>query len=92
LFFGRFDYAERGILDESHLRFFTFKSMCKLLQQARLRVAALAVTPIPLPLVFPHAGEGKRFHFVHRANWAMTRAWKKLFAYQFIVVAVPAKE
>ena len=92
LLFGRFDYADRGILDETHLRFFTLKTIKGLLRRARLRVKRLVVSPIPLPLVFPQTREGAALHVVHRANWAITRMWKRLFAYQFIFVAVPGSE
>jgi 2-polyprenyl-3-methyl-5-hydroxy-6-metoxy-1,4-benzoquinol methylase len=91
LLFGRFEYADRGILDETHLRFFTLNSACALVQKAALRVKQIIVTPIPLPLVFPSTGAGASLHFLHRANWALTQIWKRLFAYQMIIVAVPAR-
>ena len=91
LLFGRFEYADRGILDETHLRFFTLNSACALVQKAALRVKRIVVTPIPLPLVFPSTREGASCHFLHRANWLLTQMWKRLFAYQMIIVAVPAR-
>jgi 2-polyprenyl-3-methyl-5-hydroxy-6-metoxy-1,4-benzoquinol methylase len=91
LLLGRFEYADRGILDETHLRFFTMNSACALMQKAALRVRQIVVTPIPLPLVFPSTREGASCHFLHRANWAITQMWKRLFAYQMIIVAVPAR-
>jgi 2-polyprenyl-3-methyl-5-hydroxy-6-metoxy-1,4-benzoquinol methylase len=91
LLVGRFEYADRGILDETHLRFFTLNSACALVQKAALRVKQIVVTPIPLPLVLPSTREGASCHFLHRANWAITQMWKRLFAYQLIIVAVPAR-
>jgi 2-polyprenyl-3-methyl-5-hydroxy-6-metoxy-1,4-benzoquinol methylase len=91
LLIGRFEYADRGILDETHLRFFTLNSACALVQEAALRVKQIVVTPIPLPLVLPSTREGASWHFLHRANWAITQVWKRLFAYQLIIVAVPAR-
>ena len=91
LLFGRFEYADRGILDETHLRFFTLNSACALVQKAALRVKQIVVTPIPLPLVLPSTREGASCHFLHRANWAITQTWKRLFAYPLILVAVPAR-
>jgi 2-polyprenyl-3-methyl-5-hydroxy-6-metoxy-1,4-benzoquinol methylase len=91
LLFGRFEYADRGILDETHLRFFTLNSACALVQKAALRVKQIVVTPIPLPLVLPSTREGASWHILHRANWAVTQMWKRLFAYQMIIVAVPAR-
>ena len=46
---GRFEYADRGILDRTHLRFFTRRTFIALLAQAGLAVEELAVTPVPLP-------------------------------------------
>jgi hypothetical protein len=91
LLFGRFEYTDRGSLDETHLRSFTLNSARALVQKAALRVKQIAVTPIPLPLVFPSTREGASCHFLHRANWAIMQMWKRLFAYQVIIVAVPAR-
>ena len=92
LLFGRFDYTDRGILDETHLKFFTFKTINSLLRNARLQVERLVVSPIPLPLVFPQTRDGAPLHVVHRANWEITKIWKRLFAYQFIFVAAMRPE
>jgi len=91
LFLGRFDYAERDILNETYLRLFTLNSACALVQKAALRVKQIVVTPIPLPLLFPGTREGASWHFLHRANWAITQTWKRLFAYPLILVAVHAR-
>ena len=39
---GRFDYQEQGILDRSHLRFFTRKTLVELLESAGLQVETIA--------------------------------------------------
>jgi 2-polyprenyl-3-methyl-5-hydroxy-6-metoxy-1,4-benzoquinol methylase len=41
---GRWDYAEQGILDRTHLRFFTFVSLRQLLQEAGLQIVSGAST------------------------------------------------
>ena len=56
---GRFDYADRGILDRTHLRFFTRRTLRELLRAAGLTVVELAVTPVPLPLVVPPRWHGR---------------------------------
>jgi hypothetical protein len=38
---GRWDYAEFGLMDRTHLRFFTEHSASQLVQQAGLRVDAV---------------------------------------------------
>jgi len=36
LLFGRFDYTEAGVMAQGHLRFFTFKTACEMIQRASL--------------------------------------------------------
>ncbi len=38
LLFGRFDYREKGILDKTHLRFFTIKSAQRLIRDCGLKI------------------------------------------------------
>jgi 2-polyprenyl-3-methyl-5-hydroxy-6-metoxy-1,4-benzoquinol methylase len=45
---GRFDYVERGILDRTHLRFFTRRTLDALLAGAGLHAVRRAATPVPL--------------------------------------------
>lgn len=47
---GRFDYAERGILDKTHLRFFTKDTAEKLLKSACLNIEAVKATSLDLRL------------------------------------------
>jgi 2-polyprenyl-3-methyl-5-hydroxy-6-metoxy-1,4-benzoquinol methylase len=45
LLFGRFDYADSGIMDRTHLRFFTFRTAQALLQEAGLATVSAAHAP-----------------------------------------------
>src|SRR5205823_7166679 len=68
---GRFDYAERGILDRTHLRFFTRRTLLALLARAGLAVDELRVTPVPLPLVVPRRLHGGWLRATHTLSaWA----------------------
>jgi len=89
LLFGRFDYMDRGILDRTHLRFFTLRSLKKLMGEVSCRVLEVIPTPLPVQLVFPST-EKEFFTLFHEAHYAITRAWKTLFAYQFVITATPA--
>lgn len=88
LLLGRFDYEERGILDRTHLRFFTLASLKKLLSEASCRVLEVLPTPLPVQLVFP-VTELKVFAPLHELHYVMVRAWKTMLAYQFVVKAAP---
>jgi SAM-dependent methyltransferase len=83
---GRFDYAERGILDKTHLRFFTLKSFHRLLEEAGLQLVQLRTTPAPLPLVIPERYHGSTLNAMHRLNAWMARNWRTMFAYQFVAL------
>jgi 2-polyprenyl-3-methyl-5-hydroxy-6-metoxy-1,4-benzoquinol methylase len=86
LLVGRFDYADRGILDRTHLRFFTRRTLLELLRSAGLRVDELAVTPVPLPLVVPPRWHGRVLAGVHALSAGAARAWPGGLAYQFVAV------
>jgi len=86
LLFGRFNYTRVGILDESHLRFFTLQTSKKLAHDSGLTVVDVNTTPIPLPLLLPATEQGRSLSFLHLLNWGLTRIRKTLFGYQFILV------
>jgi 2-polyprenyl-3-methyl-5-hydroxy-6-metoxy-1,4-benzoquinol methylase len=86
LLIGRFDYAERGIMDRTHLRFFTRKTLSAMVKDAGLQILSIQVTPIPLELISPFFTSlpGKIIHsiFATVTSWLPT-----LLGYQFILKA-----
>lgn len=76
---GRWRYRERGILDRTHLRFFTRATLVELLERTGFDVVEVDFT-VPVPLV--------GFVPVERAARAVGRLRPTLFAYQFVAVAV----
>jgi hypothetical protein len=90
LLFGIFEYRDRGILDHTHLRFYTLRTIRREVEKAGFRIEEIGGSSVPIRLI---AG---RFtpEFVLRVGerlltW-LTRAWRGLFAYQVILVAVKA--
>ena len=84
--FGRFNYSRVGILDESHLRFFTLASSKKLARESGLDVIRVNATPIPST---GSSTSKPARTFAHAINCALVRVAKTLFGYQFILVCKP---
>lgn len=84
---GRFDYADRGILDRTHLRFFTRRTFCALLTRVGLTIVALEATPIPLGLVHPFFARTAGGRGLQRLLAYWTRVWPTLLGYQFAALA-----
>lgn len=83
---GGWNYADRGILDRTHLRFFTKRTFAALLRDAGLSVEELVATPVPLPLVVPPRLHGPVLDAIHALSAGAARAWKGGLAYQFVAV------
>jgi 2-polyprenyl-3-methyl-5-hydroxy-6-metoxy-1,4-benzoquinol methylase len=89
LLFGKWNYTQRGILDNTHLRFFTRKSLGQFARKNDYKVVRWFYTPIPieaLPIRLPSL----IFDFVDYLNYSVTRLIPQLFAFQFVVVLEPA--
>jgi predicted TPR repeat methyltransferase len=90
LLFGRFDYTERGILDRTHLRFFTKATGRSLLEENGYRVASVDATAMPVELAVPSLGRAPFARPVRAAARAAARLWPALFGYQFVFEARPS--
>jgi 2-polyprenyl-3-methyl-5-hydroxy-6-metoxy-1,4-benzoquinol methylase len=86
LLMGKFDYADRGILDRTHLRFFTRKTLFAMLKTAGLEILSIKVTPIPLELVsrFFISPPGR---WLHAGIAQLTSILPTLLGYQFVAKA-----
>lgn len=81
LLFGVFEYRARGIMDRTHLRFFTKRSLVRLLREAGLTVQRLQGLPPPLPLLLP-ASTRWPLRLFYEISALLARAWPTLWAYQ----------
>ena len=84
LLFGKFNYSENGILDRSHLRFFTKHTFSQLLVNSGLKIEELKFTPIPLNRVNPFFSKNRVGRFIHMLLARLTRLLPSLLAYQFV--------
>jgi glycosyltransferase involved in cell wall biosynthesis len=85
LLFGQFNYGRKGILDATHTRLFTFRSLKALLEQSGYNI--LEVRGIPAP--FPKAiGNNVISRFFLRCNQALIGLSRGFFSYQIFVRAV----
>lgn len=81
LLFGRFPYHIKGILDRTHLHFFTLNTAEKMLMKTGWIVEGRDVTSIPLVIVFPFLAK-PFFRPIMTVFWYSTRFLKGPLAYQ----------
>ena len=84
LLLGQFNYGKTGILDRTHTRLFTFRSIEQLLKDAGLRIKSVRGVPAPFPKVL---GNGLLGRAAIAGNLALIRVSKTLFAYQIYIEA-----
>lgn len=90
LLLGRFDYRERGILDQDHVHLFTLSSFKTTIEEAGFQIIDCQYTPIPLELVFgSRFGRSKLVEVLTSAYQVLARIWPQLFAYQIVIKAQP---
>jgi SAM-dependent methyltransferase len=82
---GRFPYADFGLFDRTHLRFFTRESATELARRAGFDVLRELPAPAPLPLE-------SRFPAVGRVRDRSVRRYPAMLALQFVLVLRPARQ
>ncbi len=90
LLFGRFPSTDRGILDRTHLRFFTRRTGRELLVRHGFRVVRETPTAMPVELALPLLGRPPLATPVRAAVRLLAAAWPGMFGYQFVYEARPA--
>jgi 2-polyprenyl-3-methyl-5-hydroxy-6-metoxy-1,4-benzoquinol methylase len=87
LLFGKFDYTDRGILDKTHLRFFTRKTVRRMVEESGFTILNEKLTVMPLEFVFGLSAD----HILTRMlNWvlaAFTKVLPGVLGYQIVFVA-----
>lgn len=83
--FGRFPYYRKGILDATHLHFYTLRSMQRTLERTGWIVEKRWVTSIPLAIVFPFLCKWAFRRVIHGLH-LLTLWFPGLLAYQGVFV------
>ena len=84
LFFGNWDYKDRGIRDRTHLKFFTVKTIKQMCLEAGFQIVETGFTPIPIEAI----ANGRRiplFKYLDYMNYKLTQSAPRLFAYQTLL-------
>ena len=87
LLFGVFEYRDRGILDNTHLRFYTLRTIRRDIEAAGFRVLATRGSSVPLRLIVGKYMPEPILRVGEKILTLITRVWRSLFAYQIIIVA-----
>jgi glycosyltransferase involved in cell wall biosynthesis len=84
LLLGQFNYGKRGILDLTHTRLFTVYSFKKLLTNGGFLIKSVTGFGPPIADMI---GTGTVLKILDSAAGTLGRAWPRMFAFNFLVVA-----
>jgi 2-polyprenyl-3-methyl-5-hydroxy-6-metoxy-1,4-benzoquinol methylase len=87
LLFGVFEYRDRGILDHTHLRFYTKRTIRREVENAGFRILETRGSSVPIRLIVGSYTPEPLLRLGERVLTLMTHLWRGLFAYQIILVA-----
>lgn len=91
LLLGLFPHMERGILDRTHLHFYTRDTAQKMLERAGLRVVSATPTGVPLDEIVPRLKGRAIFAVLMRAQHLLLKIAPRVFGFQWVFVAQKAK-
>jgi glycosyltransferase involved in cell wall biosynthesis/SAM-dependent methyltransferase len=86
---GMFDYDQRGILDSTHLRFFTRRSIRKLIERQGYTITRIESVGLPLDALGMEGGKARWFRLI---DHFLLATWPTMFGYQFIIEARPSAD
>jgi glycosyltransferase involved in cell wall biosynthesis len=86
---GRFGYDRRGILDETHLRFFTPRTLRRLVVETGFDILEEQQTGLPLTAIAAHP---EKHRMLRAVDGGLARMRPSLFAYQLVFRLTPHYE
>ena len=87
--FGRFPADDRGLFDRTHLHFYTWAGWIDLFAAGGFGIRGVQPSSLPFGFALHRAADSGLVLMLETVWHWLSRAWKKLFAYQFVVTAVP---
>ena len=87
LLLGIFEYRDRGILDHTHLRFYTMRTIRREIESAGFNIEEIRGSSVPIRLIIGRYTPEPVLRLGERVLTQMTRIWRSLFAYQIILAA-----
>ena len=84
---GRFDYDQRGLLDNGHVRFFTRASFERVVRRSGMRIVERQVVGSPVDVLERSTAGGLTLRIVRKlgvVDRLATRLWPTMFGYQFL--------
>ena len=85
LLMGRFNYAERGILDITHKRLFTRRALVRTIRDCGYTVERVRAAAVPFQTVVG----GRVGWLAGKIAGALARVWPTMFGFQFVVSCRP---
>jgi glycosyltransferase involved in cell wall biosynthesis len=83
---GSFRYSDRGIMDWSHLRFYTSRTIRELLERHGYRITGCHYTLVPIERVIPMRSNSDLFKAVNQVLRVLTKLLPGLLAYEIVLV------
>lgn len=84
---GKFPMMERGILDRTHLHFYTRDTAAQMLEGAGLRIRRVAATSVPLDELWKGGQGNPLFRLMTKLQHLLVALFPRLFAFQFIFLS-----
>lgn len=84
---GRFPQHDHGLFDRTHLHFYTWTGWVDLLGAAGYAIDRVDCSGVPFDKALPQWSGSVAVRALERISYVTARAWKGLFAYQFVVRA-----
>jgi 2-polyprenyl-3-methyl-5-hydroxy-6-metoxy-1,4-benzoquinol methylase len=84
---GRFEYAERGIMDRTHLHFYTRKTARRMLEECGYEILETRATVVPVEIALGLTPDNLLVRGLSAVAGILTAILPTVFGYQFVFLA-----